>query len=130
MILKFLTSSSLKVLKILVVILFFSSALSGQWKEYIDWSSDLEELKQELLKTHPDLYKNISEAQFLSEIENLKSQAGDFSNETMVIKIQQMIAKIGDPHLNSVIDSKIERKTLPIRIRIFDGRNFYFAQYH
>lgn len=86
----------------------------------INWQKDLDYLKNELPILHSNLFFQYPQASYESDIESLKKQIGAISDETMFIKIQQLLSKLGDSHTSSNFLYKLPRMYLPIVLETFD----------
>lgn len=84
--------------------LFFSALLLipiiaySQNTRVIDWDSDLNVLKTGLPKSHINLYKQKSEKDFLYGIEKISRERIGLYDFDVAVKIQQLIASMGDSH--------------------------------
>lgn len=62
------------------------------------WISDIEYLKEQLIERHADIYHKISQDEFDQLFENLISETPKLTTEQLLIRIAQVVAKIGDGH--------------------------------
>jgi hypothetical protein len=105
---------------ILLISFLFSLSVYAQDSEKIDWLKDLDYLKNELPMLHSNLFFQYPQASYESDIESLKKQIGALSDETMFIKIQQLLVKCGDSHTSSNFLDKLPKMYLPIILETFE----------
>lgn len=105
---------------LMIHVLCTSLVAKGQAKISIDWSKDLEYLKTELPVMHSNLFFQYPQASYNADIEHLKSQIGVISDESMFIKIQQLLVKIGDSHTASNFMSHLPNMYLPIFVEAYE----------
>src|SRR3954447_23674620 len=63
-----------------------------------DWSADLDLLRRELPKMHPNAFHATTREAFESSIEKLKSDAPSLPPHVVVAEIARILASIGDGH--------------------------------
>ncbi len=86
----------------------------------IDWQADLDFLAHELPKNHPDLFFKIPKDTFLKEISELKKEIPALSNTEITLRIQKILAKMGDDHTNvDFIPLIIHDGVLPLKFQWF-----------
>lgn len=73
-------------------------AANAQNNSTIDWVSDIEFVKNELPARHKNLNFKISKELFESELNSLSLQLDKLSDIEIAIRLQQIIAKMGDSH--------------------------------
>ncbi len=62
------------------------------------WMQDLNFLSTELARKHKNLYHNISEAEFLTRIETLKTKLPSMNQNEILVALMKIIASVGDSH--------------------------------
>jgi hypothetical protein len=62
------------------------------------WAEDIDQLAQELPAKHKNLYAQYSEKDFKEQIEKLKNQVPDLSDEELVYRLSCLMASFGDAH--------------------------------
>ncbi|MDD2617513.1 MAG: hypothetical protein PHT87_01795 [Bacteroidales bacterium] len=89
----------------------------------IDWSKDIDFLAAELPKKHINLFSGKTKTEFLAALEAIKAQADSISDLAVAIRLNQVIAGMGDSHTNMHYASLVDRKAvLPIQLYWFrDG---------
>ncbi len=105
---------------ILVLILWQSVGGNSQSENKIDWQTDLEYLKTELPLLHSNLFFQIDKAVFDCEINQLKAIAPRLDDESMIIKIQQLLVKVGDSHTSSNFKEKLPDLILPFIVYYYE----------
>ena len=101
---------------LLIGILFFQTSFSQNEKR-IDWNADLEYLSKELAEKHYNLFTVQSKDDFLAEINAIKLERNRLTDFQIAIKIQQLIAKLGDSHTELSINLlRDKNKILPIHL--------------
>ncbi len=103
-----------------MISMIYNISIYAQETQKIDWQKDLDYLKNELPILHSNLFFQYPQASYESDIESLKKQIGAISDETMFIKIQQLLSKLGDSHTSSNFLYKLPRMYLPIVLETFD----------
>ena len=102
---------------ILTSLIVFSFVFITQSANSIDWNSDLDFLKVELPKKHTNFYHKGNEKQFFDGIESIRLSAGNNSDLSVSIKIQQLIASFGDKHTSSGWGKFLDNnKVLPLHL--------------
>lgn len=102
---------------ILTSLIVFLFVFIAQRVNSIDWNSDLDFLKVELPKKHANFYHKGNEKQFFDGIESIRSTAGKYSDLSVALKIQQLIASFGDSHTNADLSKFLDNsKVLPIHL--------------
>jgi hypothetical protein len=99
--------------------MIYNISIYAQETQKIDWQKDLDYLKNELPILHSNLFFQYSQVSYESDLESLKNQIGVISDETMFIKIQQLLSKLGDSHTTSNFLYKLPRMYLPIVLENF-----------
>ncbi len=113
-----------KILISLLLMLLSLLVYSQNMKE-IDWHSDLDFLAKTLPEKHINLFAVKDKKYFLSEIDSIKSKTKTLTNFEIAVKIQELIAKMGDAHTMLYLNSLLERnKILPIHV-FYMGDGFY-----
>ncbi len=62
------------------------------------WAQDLDFLSTELPKRHKNLFHNISESEFLTQIEELKTKLPSLAPDEILAGLMKIIASVGDSH--------------------------------
>lgn len=104
--------------------LFLISLYSlAQTEKVLDWKSDIEFLKKELPLKHKDLFFSMTKKDFDSKLDIISSNLSGLNNFDVSIKLQQLIAKIGDSHTTISYSKYIDNeKVLPLQLYWFsDG---------
>jgi hypothetical protein len=88
-----------------------------------DWHADLEYFSKELPKRHYDLFHVKGENYFSQGIEKLRSAAGELSDLEIAIRLQQLVASMGDSHTRVNMSQFVDKKQiLPLHLFWFsDG---------
>jgi len=86
----------------------------------IDWYADLDYISTELPAKHYNLFARKSKDYFFSEINRLKEESGNTDIE-MVLRIQQLIASMGDSH------TEIDYRPLFDKNQILPLRFYWFS---
>lgn len=73
----------------------FSASKEVQWEQ---WAQDLDFLSNELPKRHKNLFHNISESGFKTQIEALKAKLPSMDQEEILVGFMKIIASVGDSH--------------------------------
>jgi hypothetical protein len=82
---------------------------------YSEWGEDIAFFKTELARLHKNLFFKVSKSEFESELNEFDNQIDNLSDFDIALKLQQVIANMGDSHTNISWFSKIdENKFLPI----------------
>lgn len=108
---------------ILCSFLLLSVAVFSQTDKPIDWSADLEYLKMELPKKHVKLYHLKDENYFIQGIDRIKEAGESASDFEKVIRLQQLIASMGDSHTKTGWMNFVDKGSiLPLQLMWFrDG---------
>ena len=73
-------------------------AANAQNNSAIDWVSDIEFVKNELPAKHKNLNFKVPKELFESDLNSLSQQLGKLSDLEIAVRLQQIIAKMGDSH--------------------------------
>lgn len=94
-----------------------------QTEKTVDWNSDIQYLKKELPLRHKDLFFQMPESEYERKLDYLSSQVSLFNDFEIAVKLQQLIARIGDSHTSVDYTKYIySEKMLPLRLYWFsDG---------
>ncbi|MDD2559313.1 MAG: hypothetical protein PHE04_01405 [Bacteroidales bacterium] len=89
----------------------------------IDWSKDIEFLAAELPEKHINLFSVKPKADFLAALEAIKTESDSISDLAVAIRLNQVIAGMGDSHTSIHYAGLIDKKAvLPIQLYWFkDG---------
>src|SRR5690242_3546535 len=79
----------------LAAIFFLAVAISAH---ATDWNADLDLLRREVPKMHPNAFHATTREAFESSIEKLKSEAAALPPHVIVAEIAKIVASIGDGH--------------------------------
>lgn len=91
-------------MKIITTFLFLISSViicSSQETKEIDWKSDIEYLKHMLPQKHIDIFFSTDEHIFNEELNAIQANLSELTDLQVAVKIQQVIAKMGDSHTNA-----------------------------
>lgn len=103
------------ILFIIVLTLFQSVCAQGTTK--IDWNSDLDYFAKHLSEKHYNLFSVRSRKDFKKEIHAIKEDTENLTNLQVALKIQQLIATLGDSHTSLNFTPLLNKnKTLPVGI--------------
>ncbi len=110
-------------LSLLTIGLLLSILCNSQSLRKIDWSSDIDFLARELPQKHCNFFTVKSENEFLTGLNQIKSNSGRLTDLEVAIKVQQLIAGFGDSHTRINYGQLIDRnKILPLHLYWFsDG---------
>jgi hypothetical protein len=105
----------------LLVHLLFSSILSAQPAEEIDWRYEIDLLGKELVRRHSDLFFQADSAAFFRELDRIATEAHGQSVFRVAVRLQQALAGLGDPQTRINYHFLIEDQyILPIECYWFD----------
>lgn len=99
---------------VIFLYLYAATSIFCQSNDIIDWKTDLEYLKTQLPELHSNLFSKITKEEYNDEIDQLIHVSEKISSDAMFIKIEQLIAKVGDSHTGTNYTSKITKKYLPM----------------
>mgnify|MGYP003451010490 FL=1 len=100
---------------IILIATIFSINIYSQETETENWITDLNFLKSELPKKHKNLFFKISKNEFENEIEKIIKQLDKDTDIETSLKLNQLIAKIGDSHTTlSTSHISTKRKIIPL----------------
>jgi hypothetical protein len=86
------------------------------------WVKDLDFLAEELPKRHKNLFFSISPQEFLSRIEELRTDIPDLEDYEIVVRMMSLVASIGDSHTKLGAEYSGLLSRLPVRAEWFsDG---------
>ncbi len=91
-------------MKIITILLFLLSSVTicfSQERKEIDWKSDIEYLKDTLPQKHINIFSKISEYEFNKQLDALQVELPELTDLQVAVKIQQILAKMGDSHTNA-----------------------------
>ncbi|MGE5428376.1 MAG: S41 family peptidase [Methylococcaceae bacterium] len=108
---------------LLIIFLMFWNVAISQENKVVDWNSDINFIKDELPKNHYNLYMVKTEQDFLKGLDQIAKQQNQLSNFEVAIKLQQLIASLGDLHTSLALNSFLDpNKLLPLGLMWFsDG---------
>ena len=100
---------------IILIVTFFSINIYSQEIETENWITDLNFLKTELPKKHKNLFFKMSKNEFENGIEKIIKQLDKDTDIETSLKLNQLIAKIGDSHTTlSTSHISTKRKIIPL----------------
>lgn len=112
---------------IVFIVLLFHLNIFSQEIASEDWITDINFLKTELEKKHKNLYFQLSEKEFSDELSSIKKNLDTDSDIETAIKLNQLIAKLGDSHTTINIRKFIKRgKDIPLGFQWF-GDDLYIT---
>lgn len=86
----------------------------------INWEADIDFLARELPKNHPNLFFKLSEETFRKELTKLKQEVPELSKTEITLKIQKILARLGDDHTNvDFIPQILNPGVLPFKFQWF-----------
>ena len=91
-------------MKIITILLFLLTSVTicfSQERKEIDWKSDIEYLKDTLPQKHINIFFKISENEFNKQLDALLTELPELTDLQVAVKIQQILAKMGDSHTNA-----------------------------
>ncbi len=95
-----------------ILFILFTTQFFAQQIKTSDWITDLNFLKSELEKKHPDLYFKFSEQDFDSELNKIIKNLESDSDRITSLKVTQLLSNIGDSHTgvsrNNYIKNKVK----------------------
>ena len=86
------------ILLILVLLLICSSLTLAAEITEEEWVEDLNYLEKELPVRHKDLFFQLTEEEFKSNLEKLKNDLSGLSNLEIAFRLAEIFAEIGDTH--------------------------------
>ena len=114
----------MKLILKLLLLIFVPIFLKAQ----TDWRSDLTYFNTELPNSHKNLFSKISKKEFDAKVDALIKESAMLSPIAIGIRLQQLIADIGDPHTTISLGKFIDKeKILPIQAYWFDD-GFYITK--
>ena len=75
-----------------------TAALSPDELTLAQWMQDLDYLSTELPKKHKNLFHNISESEFQTQIEEFKAKLPTMAQDEILVGLMRIIASVGDSH--------------------------------
>lgn len=66
------------------------------------WSHDLDFMRHRMEEVHFDLYANVSRETWTGEVERLKHHVASISDAAVTVRIQELLARVGDGHTMTV----------------------------
>ena len=91
----------MKIIAVLLFLLYPVIICFSQEKKEIDWKSDIEYLKDALSQKHINIFSKTSEYEFNKQLDALLSKLPELTDLQVAVKIQQILAKMGDSHTNA-----------------------------
>ena len=85
------------------------------------WQTEITFLQSELPQRHPNLFFQLPQAEWNAALDDLKAHADGYSDVEMLIRIQQVVARVGDGHTE--VDTRRQPQTFfPLKVyRFTDG---------
>jgi hypothetical protein len=106
---------------LLLILIFTSTLLPAQQEAEIDWVYEINLLGKELAEKHPDLFFKVDSATFFREYRKIASQAEGQSILDVSIRLQQVLARMGDSHTQINYHFNVDsRFILPINCYWFE----------
>jgi hypothetical protein len=107
----------------LILFLLVGNVAISQENKAIDWNNDIQFIKNELPKNHYNFYLVKSEQYFFKGLDQISRQHDLLSDFQLAIKLQQLIASMGDLHTSLAWNSLMDpNKVLPLGLMWFsDG---------
>ncbi|MEM9549140.1 MAG: hypothetical protein AAGA77_24345 [Bacteroidota bacterium] len=103
----------------IAIALFLIVACSDDTPVYTnEWDEDVYRFGKELKDKHVDLFFNISESEFDSQINTLRANSGLWTEDKILFELSKIISQIGDSHTQIVFGSKLP--LYPFRLQLFD----------
>ena len=99
----------MKTLIQVVLLLLLANSITAQKLTPQQWIEDIDYLKEELPKKHKNLYYLKSPAYFSEQIEKIKLQVPELNDFSIAVKLQQVIASMGDTHTSINLSSFFDR---------------------
>lgn len=91
----------MKIITVLLFLLFPVTICFSQEKKEIDWKSDIEYLKDTLPQKHINIFFKTSENEFSERLNTILEKLPELTDLQVAVKIQQVLAKMGDSHTNA-----------------------------
>ena len=91
----------MKIITALLLLLYPVTICFSQEKKEIDWKSDIEYLKSTLPQKHIDIFFKTSEYEFNKQLNAILVKLPELTDLQVAVKIQQVLAKMGDTHTNA-----------------------------
>lgn len=119
----------MKNILVTLIVTAFAFQVLAQKMDNDLWLQDLEAYKTGLEQKHIDVYNKISDNEFDSELEIIKSSIGNKTDFQLVMDLMRLTRKIGDGH-TAISLSNIETHNFPFEIKQFgnDWRIVKIAQ--
>jgi hypothetical protein len=119
----------MKNILVTLIVTAFAFQVLAQKMDNDLWQQDLEAYKTGLEQKHIDVYNKISDNEFDSELEIIKSSIGNKTDFQLVMDLMRLTRKIGDGH-TAISLSNIETHNFPFEIKQFgnDWRIVKIAQ--
>ena len=84
------------------------------------WRHDLAFFEAEVKRMGYDPFHKTSEAQFHSEVERLRAEVPNLSDNQIIVRIMRLSAMVGDGHTNIAPQVVHSWKTVPLQFELFD----------
>ena len=119
----------MKNILVTLIVTAFAFQVLAQKMDNDLWQQDLEAYKTGLEQKHINVYNKISDTEFDSELEIIKSSIGNKTDFQLVMDLMRLTRKIGDGH-TAISLSNIETHNFPFEIKQFgnDWRIVKIAQ--
>lgn len=113
----------MKFIQILILLFTTQIYLNGQKVISKDqWQYDLDYLGQKLEERHANLYHTYDKQRFWKDINELKVLSNSISDKELLIRISELLAKVGDAH--TFLDFRNQRnweyKRIPLEVNYFN----------
>lgn len=96
----------------MIIGLLLFQSISSQNSKKINWNTDLDFLAEQLPKKHYNLFAIRSKADFLTGIDVIKLESSHSTDLQTALKIQQLIASLGDSHTSLHFKQLLDRNKL------------------
>jgi hypothetical protein len=121
----------MKNISLLLIGLLLAHLGNAQPLKKIDWTSDLDFLSKELPQKHHDLFRIQSKNDYLAGLDKIKSRVNELTDFEIAIKLQQLIASIGDSHTKINYGQLIDKnRILPLQLYWFNDGLFILHTTH
>ena len=104
---------------LILLLLFSFCACSDDTPVFTNvWDEDVYYFGEELKDKHVDLFFNISESKFETEINSLRSNTSLWTEEKIIVELSKINSQIGDSHTQIIFGSKLA--LYPFRLLFLD----------
>jgi hypothetical protein len=104
---------------------------NSQTLKKIDWSSDIDYLAKELPERHFDPFRVKDKKNYLSDLNKIKSKENELTDFEIALKLQQIIAGLGDSHTKINYEQLVDKaQLLPLNVYWFSDGLFILQTTH